>query len=503
MIAPTFLERLAGWCDRGPRARARLLVFTTALALGGCWGTRDSYHCDTDSDCDVGVAGRCELDRRCTVFDPACSSERSYTDHSEALSGRCFDDHAIPVNACAAGQAPAVRADCYTSVCDAEPACCTTAWSEACVLEAQLRCPELRCETQVAITATKGATTELWQLAWGPSGWTRPRPPESETFLVWLAPAPGSARPRLATLQDTRRTLVVDGAPYSVADRPYQWLTSVDFDRDGRDTIALSSGDAMNPFKIELIELTADVRREISTPATQRLTFADYDHDAFPDAFAFSGNTYHVLASVGDDGAPRELAPTTANSIPNGAANNTMGTSGVHGLEIADLDRDHQLDLIATGNTVRVHLAQPRIRDQPSLSIDCTPPVAPGSACDPTVAAFASAVVPTLTGAALYVGLFPQRTLYRGDVMGTPAAITFTPIEMPCPDLFGLCPGFIGMFARDLDGDHQIDLVAIDANLALVTLLSTVQYAPAYAKVIPTTTTGFTAVKTSVTGITP
>ncbi len=482
---------------------ARVVTATILLATTGCWGTRDSYHCDNDSDCDLGTAGRCELDHRCTVYDAACATERSYTDHSGALSGRCFDDHATPVNACAAGQAPAVRAGCFADVCDAEPACCTTAWSEACVLEAQIRCPELTCATQVALTATKGGITELWQLAWGPSGWTSAAQSGGEAFLVWLAPAPGTANPRLATLRDARRTLLVDTTAYAVADRPYQWLTSVDLDRDGRDSIALSSGDAMSPFTIEMIELTTDTRRDLVTPATQRLTFADYDHDAFPDAFAFAGNNYHVLASIGDHGAARELAPTTTNAIPGSVNNNTPGTNGVHGIELADVDRDHQLDLIATGNTVRIHLAVPRIRDQPNLSIDCAPPVAPGSACDPTLAAFASTVVPQQASTALYVGLFPQRTLYRGEISGSPPALNFVPITVPCPGAPGTCPGFIGMFARDLDGDHKIDIVAIDADLALVTLLSSRNNEPIYGKPIATTTTGYTAVRTSLTGITP
>lgn len=483
---------------------ARAAVIALALAVTGCvWGTRDSYHCDTNSDCNVGTAGRCELDHRCTVYDAACDSERSYTDHSEELSRRCFDDRVAPLNACAAGQAPAQPNGCFADVCAAEPACCTTAWSEACVLEAQLRCPALTCETHVALTATKGSTTELWQLAWGPSGWTSSPLPGSETFVVWLAPAPGTAAPRLATLRDARRTLLVDDTSYAIADRPYQWVTSVDFDRDGRDTVALSSGDATSASTIEMIELTADVRREIRTPATQRLVFADYDHDAFPDAFAFAGNNYHVLASIADRGSARELAPTTTNAIPGSTTNNTPGTASVHGIELADVDRDHQLDLIATGNTVRIHLAQPRIRDQPNLSIDCTPPVAPGSTCDPTLTAFASTVVPLAAGAALYVGLFPQRTLYRGEISGSPPAISFAPITVPCTGPPGSCPGFIGMFTRDLDGDHVLDVVVVDADLGLVTLLSTHDNEPVYAKPISPTATGFTAVRISTTGLTP
>ncbi len=477
------------------------LAIACAMTGACVWGTRDSYHCDTDSDCNLGEAGRCELDHRCTIFDAACATQRRYTAHSEELSDRCYDDRKEPANACASGQPPALPTGCFADVCAVEPACCTTGWSEACVLEAQLRCPALECTTHVALTATKGNTTELWDLTWGPVGWTGLPQPMRETMLIWLAPAPGTARPRLASLLDDARAVLVDDLRIFVEARPYQFMSSVDFDRDGRDTLAVSSGDAITPFLIELIKLDDGSRRQIATPATQRLTFADYDHDGFPDAFAFSGGSYHVTASIGEHGEPRTLAPITTNAIPSGTPNNTAGTFTVHGLELADLDRDHQLDLIASGNTVRIHFGDPRIRDQPNLSIDCSPPVAPGTACDPTLSALTSTVVPAMASTALYVGLFPQRTLYRGVVAGTPPAVSFTEIaQVPCT---GVCPGFIAMFARDLDGDHVIDVVAIDANLGFTTLRSKTGYQPEYAKPTATTTIGFTQIRTSVTGFTP
>ncbi len=481
---------------------SRFAAAIACVLFTGCvWGTRDSYHCDTDSDCNTGEAGRCELDHRCTVFDAACDTQRRYTAHSDELSDRCFDDRREPLNACASGQPPALPTGCFADVCAAEPACCATGWSEPCVIEAQLRCPELQCTTHLALTANKGAITELWDLTYGPVGWTGQPQAMRETVLVWLAPAPGTTRPRLASLFDEGRSVLVDDQRITVRPRTYQYMSSVDFDRDGRDTLALSSSDAMSSPVIELIKLDDDARREISTPATQRLMFADYDHDAFPDAFAFAGSNYHVIASIGESAAPRTLASITTNAIPTGMPNNTAGSSSVHGLEVADLDRDQQLDLIASGNTVRVHLGDPRIRDQPNLSIDCDPPVAPGGACDPTTTALTSAVVPSPASAALYVGLFPQRTLYRGVLSGTPPSIAFTEIApIPCT---GVCPGFIAMFARDLDGDQAIDVVAIDANLGFTTLRSKTGYQPEYAKPTATTTTGFTQLRTSLTGFTP
>lgn len=480
---------------------ARLAAVLLVVAGAACWGTRDSYQCDADSDCNLGTAGRCEVNARCTVFDPACETGRRYTDHSEELSGQCFTDNREPLDACAPGQAPATPTGCYADVCAAAPSCCTTAWSEACVLEAQMRCPALTCETHVAITANRGANIELWRLAWQSNTWTSPPVTGAETLLLWLAPAPGTATPRLADIRNGRRTLVVDGTPYDIADRPYQWGASVDFDRDGRDTVAISSADTGVPSVIELVELQTNTRREITTAATQRITFADYDHDAYPDAFAFAGGNYQVLTSIADDGAPRELASTSTSSLPSGAANTTNGTSAVHGLELADVDRDHRLDLVAIGTTVRIHLAEPRIRDQPNLSIDCSPPVVGGS-CDPTIAAFTSTVVPAAEGpATIYVGLYPQRTIYRSVVTGSPPVLSFQPIPVPCPGQ--TCPGFIGMFTRDIDGDHRLDVVAIDSDLAVVTLLGGKENAPIYGKPIPTTTTNFGAVKLSITGFMP
>ena len=482
----------------GTWAAAALAAACAACATGCIWGTRDSYHCDEDADCTLGEAGRCERDRRCTQYDASCPTLRRYSDHAEELSGVCLDGRVEPANPCAAGQPPSLPTGCFADVCAALPACCESGWSEACVLEAQVRCPKLACETRLALTATRGVNTELFELSYTTAGWRGGASrPERESFLAWLAPPPGSAQPRLASLTGGGTGLYVGDDILPVDPRPYQHVASVDFDRDGRDTIALSWGDASTPFTIRVWNLDGGSFHDLAVPATQRIVWADWNHDAFPDAFAFAGGNYHVIENAGDPFAPRTLVGTSFSSMP-GGTNQTPGTAVVHGLEVADLDRDHQLDLIATGTQVRVHLAQPRIRDAPALAIDCSPPVAPGTACDPTVAAFASAAAPDKDGTSLFVGLFPQRTLYRGVVSG--GAITFTPIGVPCP---GTCPGFIGMFARDLDGDHHPDVVAIDADLGFVTALSSQSYFATYSRPVAPVLTGFTAVRTSVTGVMP
>ncbi len=480
-------------------------VIGVAITMTGCiWGTRDSYRCDSDLDCNTGAAGRCEVSKRCTVYDPSCDTERRYTAHSEELSDLCFDDRVVPLNACASGQPPALPTECFADVCDALPTCCQTGWTDACVLEAQLRCPDLQCQTHLALTASKGGVTELWDVQWGPIGWTAASPPMRQQLLVWVPPAPGTVTPRLASLYGGGTGVVVGEQLFEVTARPYQDLAAVDFDRDGRATLTLSSGDATHPFTVEVIKLDDDTRREVATPATQRMVWADYDHDAFPDLFAFAGGGYYLIRNYGPEGAPRSLAAISTSSVPNGAANNTPMTAAVHGIELGDLDRDHLLDLVVSGNTIRAHMTgnqvAPLINDQSPVSIDCDPPAAPG-VCTVTSTALTSTMVPSLAGTELFVGLFPDRVLYRGGVSASPpgATLGLIAIPQPCPG----CPGFIGMFARDLDGDHRIDVIAIDTDLGFVTLLARDNYAPMYSRPIATMLTGVTSVKLSVTGFTP
>ena len=65
------------------------LVAALAVALAGC--THPNYHCNSDTDCDVGEAGRCEVDQRCTEYDPSCPLHRRYADHSGSVSATCFE----------------------------------------------------------------------------------------------------------------------------------------------------------------------------------------------------------------------------------------------------------------------------------------------------------------------------------------------------------------------------------------------------------------------------
>jgi len=60
------------------------------------------------------------------------------------------------------------------------------------------------------------------------------------------------------------------------------------------------------------------------------------------------------------------------------------------------------------------------------------------------------------------------------------------------------CIPIIALVARDLDGDHQMDLVAIDANLKIYTALGATKFGLPQA--IPTALTAIPTLKVSVSG---
>lgn len=448
-------------------ALSTILAALAALAAPACF--RTSYHCTSDSDCDVGELGRCEANGRCTSFDETCATHRRYTEHSEALSGQCFDDGIALANPCAGGQPPARPEGCLADVCEALPACCETAWSDACVQAAQLRC-ELACDTRIAVTAlATGRAPELYDLRRTAAAWSATRITDRDAALAWLAPAPGELEPRLAGLSGN--ALVVGGRSYPV-DRThaYQTLASVDLDRDGRDTIALSSAFGMQPVQhaIQVIKLDDGASRTIAVPRSQHLGWGDNDHDAFPDGIAGFNAGYAVLDNVesAEPSRARTLSGTTTTNV-NGM--DTPPAPPIRGFDWIDLDGDRRLELAVFGTQVRIHLGDVRLSSTSAFTRDCDPLVAAGQCAVPESVAFAGAALPSLDAPAIVVATFPARKIYRITVDPRDAQNpTIVPLSDTCP----ACAPIIALTARDLDGDRRLDLVGIDNRLHVHTALA-------------------------------
>ena len=488
-----------GVTEAGPRLALALCV------LAAC--VHPDYECSSDSDCDVGTAGRCELDHRCTAVDPNCATNRRYSDHSGPKSGTCFDDRVAPLDLCAAGQPPATPESCAASVCDVLPTCCSTGWSEACVQQAQIRCSDVVCDTRIAITANKPGGTpinQLWDLRWNGATWSArlDTQHDARNVLAWLAPGPGEREPHLAGF--VTGVFVVDNVQIPVAGtHNYFEATSVDFDRDGRATAALAYTDGRGTH-FELTKLDDSTAREVSTAAATRLSWGDVDHDAFPDGIAETGAGagYRLLSNIDGAGHLREIDDRVTSNVSGGPP--MTGTPpAVRSFDWIDLDGDQLLDVIAYGYSVDIHLARGEpIGPGVLLRIDCDPPAA-ASSCDTATLmeqTFAGAALPTQGTPALIIASQPVRALYRIELGGT--MVSRTQYRFPASACGTTCPPIIAVVVRDLDGDHALDVVAIDADLQVFTGLARDNLQLRAAIKLPTVPAapGFIAVRTSVTG---
>jgi len=477
-------------------------------ATAGC--VHDSYDCHADTDCDIGTAGRCETDHRCTAIDDNCATGRSYTTHSGDQSGQCYTGTVPLANACMGGQPPATEDGCAATVCALLPSCCLTGWSEACAAQAQASCPEQACSTRIAITATKSGVTELWEIEWQGTTWRGTRHTDRELWLGYVAPQPGSVDPRLAGFRTNPTTFVVAASPPVTlpAGRAYHEATSVDFDRDRRDVVALTWDDGGAPpiAAIQILHLDDSSTRDIMTTdqAIVGLTWGAYDDDAYPDAAAgrFSKNltnqSYDFLSNGPDDADQRTLTSSANSSFTAG------GTPSLRSLEWFDLDGDGQMDFVAFGNSARVHIAAGNVHvsDQAKSNFDCSPIQIPQAGACPTGPAIdtvsvAGTVVPVKSGKpSLALSTDQTREVYRiTDPAGTPM---ISKLQTPLCGLPLPCVGILAIIARDLDHDGNVDLVAIDANLHVFTALGT----SAFVESTPMAQTagGFTQLRTQAAG---
>jgi hypothetical protein len=464
------------------------------LSLGAC--IDDRYTCKTDSDCNVGAGGRCELDHLCTQFDPACPLARRYSAHSGPSSNACFADEIVPLDPCASGQPPAPHDTtdaCASAVCGALPSCCATGWSDACVQAAEVLC-DVKCDTFIAITAeqnlepTPTTTTDaLLDLRITATGNTYVRVDNQQDpaaqrkgFLDWLAPAHGKSAPRIAALDSTRTNLLVsDGATMSTfpvgTDRAYDSLTSVDFDRDGRDKAVFACYGAPDTHTLDVLDLDTGGERLIDLASQLPLTtFGDWDQDGFPDAATATsagGAGYQLLHGID---TPDTHARGVEVAWSSGATAATMGNAPLQSFAFGDLDGDGILDLIQFGAEVRIHFGDDsRAPNSPRVQIDCDPLALnpPATCVGSDVEVIGTPVFGTPTGRLAVSIDNGRRNIYPVDFTSNKAAaLRAALLDQTCGAVSSMCQPFRAIVARDVDGDHVLDLIAIDATLTVYVL---------------------------------
>ncbi|HTR54460.1 MAG TPA: hypothetical protein VMJ10_27395 [Kofleriaceae bacterium] len=486
-------------------------------ALAGC--IDDHYACTADSDCNLGTGGRCELDHLCTQYDEACPLLRSYSPHSGDLSGQCYVEHTTLVDPCAAGQPPESPTGSYAGVCGPLPSCCSTGWSEPCVQLAQVQL-QLHCDTRIAVTAwnhnpTVPNANVLYDVRLNGAQW-QVTPNTRSTFLEWIAPAPNDAfgLPRLAGLDSPDAThLLVGEDPSPIAftllpGRTFDTLSSVDFDRSGRDLAMLSSNNIMQSPSDGIAHVVVDLTTGDARPLASELiapleSWGDIDGDAFPDAIAETGSgaSYHFVANTDDRSDHSRQIDDNAGTMAAGGDQPYIGAFGWY-----DLDGDKRLDLVEIGSQVAIHLAPSSggpLPYVPTYKIDCEPPQVAGTCVNgqaSTGIGFVGSIVPTSGGAIdIVVGVdnetldteatpqptFRSRVLYL--IQDAASSAPKSSIIAPTSSCIGTgmasspkCPLYRAVVARDLDGDGVLDLVAIDNELEIYTFrgLGNEQYGP-------------------------
>lgn len=455
----------------------KLALVVVALAAG-CF--HDRYRCTVDTDCDVGELPRCD-DGSCTARDPACPTGRRYNEHSGELANTCFAGQVALANPCAGGQPAAIPDGCAATVCEAMPACCGVGWSDACAEQAQLRCG-IACDTRLAVTATRGMIVEHWQFDWDPAArkWSATQVTDLAGQIAWVGPPPGGSDPRLAGMTPALDALVVGGQsfPEPVDGRTIQAITSVDFDRSGRDTIAMTYDTGTKQF-LQLIDVATGATRDLEIGTGQHLAWGDADRDAFPDGFAGRGGGYTLVRNVEDADHLRDVEATQTSNMGGGA---TPGSPQLRQLDWADLTGDGRLDLLAIGSQVRLHAEAGALSDTPLIVVDCNPPVLNGTttcndpATEQQVTSWAGAAVPTLTDTTVVVGMFTDPSLMqpRKEFRFTFDTATKQVTAVPLTDLCSgsTCTPIVAMFARDLDGDGRLDVIGLDTNLQIYVVLA-------------------------------
>jgi hypothetical protein len=199
---------------------------------------------------------------------------------------------------------------------------------------------------------------------------------------------------------------------------------------------------------------------------------------------------------------------------------NTPGGPPLRSIEAVDFDGDHQLDVVAFGTSIRIHTA-PAPTNVAQLDLDCDPPSLEKTCTDPQNepdlerTTFGGTSLP----AALIVTVYPGRKLYRivpngdavtvsrvpfpGDSCACTAKCNMTTCPGPdctCTYDCSTCTPILALTARDLNGDHALDLVAIDARLQIYNAFAPTYGFTAATPVVTPLPPNFTSVDLSVTG---
>ena len=220
---------------------------------------------------------------------------------------------------------------------------------------------------------------------------------------------------------------------------------------------------------MQVWKLESGESRDIDTGVSSRMAWgsvADANGfvDGYPDGVAGNANAYKTLIDTeSNQSKDRTLDSGIASQFD--TLNTTGAGAALRSFTWADLDGDGMLDLIGFGNSIRVHTGA--ITDTPFVNIDCNPPQV-DCPSDPSLIAFAGAVLPSPDGARIVVAPFsstpPQPRVVYEITVNADRSISYIPL--PLSPTCANC-GIEAIVVRDFDGDHLPDLLVIEDTLTL------------------------------------
>lgn len=141
----------------------------------------------------------------------------------------------------------------------------------------------------------------------------------------------------------------------------------------------------------------------------------------------------------------------------------------VRAFDWIDIIGDNHLDLVVFGSQLAFEANLLKV-ELPSV-LACNPPakIKPSDSCAGAEASFTGAALPAKEGPSVIVSMYPGRKMFRVDKDLTITSIPFPDDGCTCIPDCSRCPPVLAIATRDLDGDRELDIIAIDAKLRMYT----------------------------------
>lgn len=452
------------------------LALVTATLSAACLRT-PAYHCDSAAQCEAGgVAGRCEASGYCSVPDPSCGS--GYRWASGAPDSGCVGaggpdgGPGSTFDLCWPQPARARGVDaCVDSVCAKDARCCDREWSDQCVNLAETTCGHA-CGAVVGSIGYGTIRVQQWDGTRLAPVWTKTTFANTGTSAIAWADFDGDHKPDLATCESGSQTLPgkicvwTNGGSCGEAFCQVKCVDSadcyqvswVDIDHDGDLDVAMMGAYQSALWLNDQGLFGNTLRMPFGAANVAGAAWADVDGDGQID-IAQAGYDSKAIVSRITSGGPDAV---TLTPIWDDSA--TDATSRHEDVAFGDVDLDGRVDLVVSGQGL-LKVWKNATPEADGFMTGTTP-----SYTDPTYDAASIALLDVDEDGDLDLVVADDGghvDVLRNNAANGASTITMTPFWVS-----GASFNVAEVVARDVDGDHHVDLVVGSDEVSASTSLS-------------------------------